>query len=160
MVTMKPYALTVVFSAVLIGLVAGTLFMPAATATIVADAVKFEPKRMDLANPEEIVTVTIRFERAPEIDTSTVLLEGTVPAMPDSNSTGTKPPEYLCNFDGYAVRDVMWTIIYHMGKINPQGIYLVHLTVTGNLYDGTPFMGTGNIQARPTGHSPPPPPPP
>jgi len=167
---MKPGALTIVFSAVLILLSVGTLLMPGATALIEAFSVTFEPKYMDLNNPDELVTVTIRFksahgedQRVVEINTSTVLLEGTVPAVTGSNSTGTSPPEYRCDFDGSSVRNVMWLKIYHVGmEPNPQGNYIVDLTITGDLYDGTPFTGTGHIQVKPkkTSSSPPPPPPP
>ena len=165
---MKPRALTLIFSALLTVLIVGTLLMPAATATIVADTVDFEPKRMDLYDPDEIVTTTIRFrtahgesERVVEINTSTVLLEGTLPPITGSNSTGTKPPEYICDFDGYSVRDIMWLKIYHVGmEPNPQGNYVVDLTITGNLYDGTPFTGTGHIQVKPKKASSPPPNPP
>ena len=169
MITMKSSGLTVVFSAVLILLFVGTLLIPVATATIAAKSVTFEPKDMDLYDPEELVTATIRFsaahgedQRVVEINTTTVLLEGTVPPIPGSNSTGAKPPEYRCDFDGYSVRDVMWLKIYHVGMVpNPQGNYVVDLTITGNLYDGTPFTGTGHIQVKPhKGHSSPPPPPP
>jgi len=165
---MKPSALTIIFSVVLIALFVGTLLMPAATATIVAKTVTFEPKDMDLYEPEEIVTATIRFsaahgedQRVVEINTSTVLLEGTLPPIPGSNSTRTQPPEYSCDFDGFSVRDIMWLKIYHVGmEPNPQGNYVVHLTITGSLYDGTPFTGTGHIQVKPHKYSSPPPPPP
>jgi hypothetical protein len=166
---MKSNALILVFSAIFLAILVGTLLMPAATATIEAFSVTFEPKKMDLSKPEEIVTATIRFKsahgedlRVVEIDTATVLLEGSVPAIPGSNSTGDKPPEYLCDFDGYAVRDVIWLKIYHMGMPpNPQGNYVVDLTITGELYDGTPFTGTGHIQVKPgQADCPPPPPPP
>lgn len=162
-------SLTLVFSILLILLFAGTLLLPAATATIVAKSVDFEPKYMDLTDPEEIVTATIRFsaahgedQRVVEINTSTVLLEGTLAPIPGSNSTGTKPPEYRCDFDGPSVRDILWLKIYHNGMPpNPQGNYVVDLTITGDLYDGTPFTGIGHIQVKPhKGHSPPPPPPP
>lgn len=167
MIAMKSGALTLLFSLVLTILFVGTLLMPGATATIVAESVKFEPKYMDLDDPEELVTATIRFrtahgenERVFEINTSTVYLEGSVLAIPGSNFTGTSPPEYTCDFDGYSVRDVMWMKIYHMTP-NPQGNYVVDLTITGNLYDGTAFTGTGHIQVKPKEqHSPPPPPPP
>lgn len=166
---MKLGALTLVFSVVLVVLFVGTLFMPVATATIEAFSVTFEPKRMDLYYPDDFVTATIRFkaskgedQRVVEINTSTVLLEGTVPAESGSNSTATQPPEYRCDFDGPSVRDVMWLKIYHVGmEPNPQGNYVVDLTITGNLYDGTPFTGEGHIQVKPkVHHSPPPPPPP
>ena len=166
---MKSAALTLVFSILFMAIIVGTVLMPAATATIEAFSVAFEPKKMDLSNPEEIVTATIKFksahgedQRVVEIDTATVLLEGSVPAIPGSNSTGTQPPEYSCDFDGYAVRDVIWLKIYHMGTpLNPQGNYVVDLTITGELYDGTPFTGTGHIQVKPhKADCPPPPPPP
>ena len=157
-----------VFSVALLVLILGTFLIPAAEATIEAFSVTFEPKTMDLYNPDELVTATIRFkaahgedQRVVEIDTTTVLLEGSISAIPGSNSTGTKPPEYRCDFDGYAMRDVVWMKIYHDGlPPNPQGNYNVHLTITGNLYDGTPFSGVGVIQVRPPHHSSPPPPPP
>jgi hypothetical protein len=166
-IAMKPRALTLIFSALFAVLVAGTLLMPAAVATIVAKSVDFEPKDMDLYDPDEIVTATIRFsaahgedQRVVEINTSTVLLEGTLSPIPGSNSTGAKPPEYTCDFDGDSVRDIMWLKICHMAP-NPQGNFVVDLTITGKLYDGTLFTGTGHIQVKPhKGHSPPPPPPP
>ena len=168
---MKPGALTIVSSVALIVLFTGTLLMPAATATIEAFSVTFEPKYVDLSDPDlfpETLTATIRFKsnedyRVLEINTSTVLLEGTVPAIAGSNSTGTKPPEYSCDFDGSGVRNVMWMKIYHNGMPpNPQGNYVVDLTITGKLYDGTEFTGTGHIQVKPKrfSGSPPPPPPP
>ncbi len=165
---MKGSALTLVFSLVLAAMIIGVLLMPAATAVIEAATVKFEPGYMDLDNPDEIVTVTIRFktahgedQRVLEINTTTVLLEGSVPAITNSNSTTTQPPEYRCSFDGYSVRDIMWSKIYHVGTPpNPQGNYVVDLTVTGNLYDGTPFTGTGHIKVKGGQSSPPPPPPP
>jgi hypothetical protein len=149
-------------------MVAGTLLIPAVQATIEAKSVDFEPKKMDLYNPDELITATIRFsaahgedQRVVEIDTTTVLLEGSISPIPGSNSTATKPPEYWCDFDGLTVRDVLWMKIYHDGMPpNPQGNYVVDLTITGNLYDGTPFSGTGHIQVKGTFHSPPPPPPP
>jgi hypothetical protein len=162
-------SLTLMFSILLVVLFAGTLLMPAASATIVAKSVDFEPKDLDLNDPEEIVTATIRFsaahgedQRVVEINTSTVRLEGSLSPIPGSNRTGDKPPEYICDFDGYSVRDIMWLKIYHNGMApNPQGNYVVDLTITGNLYDGTSFTGTGHIQVKPhKGHSPPPPPPP
>ncbi len=168
---MKPGALTLVFSLVLIALFVGTLLMPTATAIIEAFSVTFEPKYVDMSDPDlfpEIVTVTIRFkaakgedQRVVEINTSTVFLEGTVPAIPGSNSTSTQPPEYSCDFDGSLVRNAMWLNLYHATP-NPQGNYIVDLTITGKLYDGTAFTGTGHIQVKPKrfSGSPPPPPPP
>jgi hypothetical protein len=165
---MKSTGLTLVFSVIFLAIILGTFLMPAATAIIEAFSVTFEPKKMDLSKPEEIVTVTIRFktahgedQRVVEIDTATVLLEGSIPPIPGSNSTGDKPPEYLCDFDGYAVRDLLWLKIYHMGMPpNPQGNYVVELTITGELYDGTPFTGEGHIQVKPSQADCPPPPPP
>jgi len=164
---MKSSVLTLVFGVAFAVLLGATLLMPAATAVIEAFSVQFEPKTMDLDNPEEIVTVTIKFKSSHgedqlvvNINTDTVLLEGSLPPISGSNSTGTQPPSYSCSFDGYSVRDIVWTKIYHVGMIpNPQGNYVVDLTITGNLYDGTPFTGTGHIQVK-GGHSSSPPPPP
>ena len=163
---MKNSVLTIVLSAALVVMFIGVLLIPAAATTIVAESVKFEPKRMDLYDPEEIVTATIRFppdydDQVFEIDTTTVLLEGSLPPLSGSNYTSDKPPQYVCEFDGYSIRDILWMKIYHDGlPPNPQGIYVVELTIAGSLYDGTPFTGTDHIQVKPTHHSPPPPPPP
>lgn len=166
---MKNSVLTTVFAAALVLMFIGVLLIPAAATSIVADTVKFDPKRMDLYNPDEIVTVRITFPSTTDetekmvldINTTTVLLDGTLPPIPGSNYTHTIPPEYFCDFDGYSVRDILWMKIYHVGmEPNPQGIYVVNLTITGNLYDGTPFSGVGHIQVKPSHHSSPPPPPP
>ena len=161
---MKPGALTFVFSVVVIIMFVGTLLMPAATATIEAFSVTFEPKYMDLYKPDPTVTATIRFkaahgedQRVFEINTSTVRLEGTVPAT--NNYTNPLPPEYICDFDGKSVCNIMWLKITHM-PYNPQGNYVVDLTITGKLYDGTPFTGTGHMQVKGRKLSGPPPPPP
>lgn len=162
---------TLVFSVLLLVMVIGTFLMPLpVTAAITAKSVTFEPKYMDLDDPDELVTAFIRFspakgedQRVAEINTTTVLFEGSVPAVSGSNSTSTQPPEYSCDFDGPTVRDVIWAKIYHNGMPpNPQGNYVVDLTVAGDLYDGTSFTGTGHIQVKPKrfdGGSPPPPPP-
>jgi hypothetical protein len=167
MVSMKSDALTLVSSVVLIVLFVGTFLMPVATATIEAFSVTFEPKYMDLYDQEEPVTATIRFKASKgedqkvfEINTSTVYLEGSVEAIPDSNDTRTKPPEYWCDFGARSVINILWLKITHM-PYNPQGNYIVDLTITGKLYDGTPFTGTGHIQVKGrylTGPPPPPPP--
>lgn len=167
---MKSASLTLVFSVVFAVMFVGTLLMPGAVAMIEAFSVDFDPKTVDLSHPDLFpgtVIVTIRFKAAHgedqlvvDINTSTVLLEGSVSAIPGSNSTKDKPPEYSCEFNGPAVRNVMWMIIYHDGlPPNPQGNYVVHMTITGNLYDGTPFTGEGHIQVKPAKgeHSPPPP---
>ena len=161
---MKSSLLTLIFSAAFTVLLGATFFMPA-SATIVAESVKFEPKKMDLTMPDEIVTATIRFgdpytEDVLNIDPSTVLLDGSL--APLSWATATKPPEFIAHFDGYMVRDILWSKVYHMGAIkpNPQGIYVVHLIITGELYDETPFTGTGHIKVTVPHSSPPPPPPP
>jgi len=163
-IDMKSSLLTLVFSVAFVALLTTTFFMPA-SATIVAESVKFEPKYMDLTNPEEIVTATIRFgdpysEEVLNIDPATVLLEGSLPLL--SWNTGTKPPEFIADFDGYMVRDILWAKVYHMGAMepNPHGKYMVYLTITGELYDETPFTGTGHIKVTVPQSSPPPPPPP
>lgn len=166
MITMKAGALTLVSAVVLIVLVAGTFLMPVVTATIEAKSVDFEPKYIDIYDSEETVTATIRFraakgedQRVVEINTTTVRLEGTVPAIPSSNSTSTQPPEYNVDFDAGSVINILWVKITHM-PYNPQGNYIVDLTITGELYDGTDFTGTGHIQVKGRFLSGPPPPPP
>jgi len=140
--------------------------MPVVTATIEAKSVDFEPKIIDIYDQEEPVTATIRFraakgedQRVVEINTTTVRLE-TVPANLGSNSTSSQPPEYSCDFPARDVINVLWVKIVHEMPYNPQGNYIVDLTITGELYDGTPFTGIGHIQVKGKFSSGPPPPPP
>jgi len=166
---MKPKKLTLIsltLLLILLVLFAGTFLMPVVTATIEAKSVEFEPKRIDIYDQEEPVTATIRFsaahgedQRVVEINTTTVRLEGMVPAS--NNSTSTQPPEYSCDFDAVAVINILWVKIYHNGlPHNPQQNYVVDLTITGKLYDGTDFTGTGHMQVKGKFQGQPPPPPP
>jgi hypothetical protein len=70
--------------------------------------------------------------------------------------------KYVSVFDGPSVVDIIWLKLAHMGvEIGARRPYRVPLRITGALYDGTTFEGTGYILVSTYGvESPPPPPPP
>ena len=129
------------------------------TMSIEAEQVKFEPKLFNLTDPEPVIA-HIKFPEPHErnttdIDPSTVLLEGSL--QPMSNWTTRAPPEFVAEFDGTGVVNILWGKITHMGALAPP--YKIWITVTGYLKDtegGTPFSCTGYIKII-VHHSPPPP---
>jgi len=146
------------FLILLLVLIGTTVFMPAGAETITGSA-HFDPDRIDLELPApSTVKGTIRFPSGPgptvkDINTSTILLEGSLP--PDS--TYSIPGGLVCVFDGEMVVNILWAKIYHMGMPPPP--YKIWLSITGNLNDsagGTPFSATGYIKLV-VPHTPPPP---
>jgi len=129
-------------------LIGATGFLPAAAETITG-SVDFEPSRLDLQTGFGVAWVegTIRFPSGKgatvkDINTSTILLEGTLPA----NSTYLIPGGLVAKFDSQMVEYIIQAKINHMGLTPP---YKVWLTITGNLKDsagGTPFSATGYIK--------------
>lgn len=76
-----------------------------------------------------------------DIDPSTVRLEGIYTLESTPYTLGGTPPRLALPFHGYDVLTAITTKMPHM----TSGIYYVGLTITGHLYDGTPFSGTGYI---------------
>ena len=120
------------------------------TSTIEAEQVKFEPKLFNLTNPEP-VTAHIKFPEPDErnttnIDPSTVLLEGSL--HPVHTSTTRAPPEFVAEFDGNMVANILWSKIYHMGITTPHPWVptKIELEISGKLLDGADWHGTGEIK--------------
>lgn len=123
---------------------------PTTTSTIEAEQVKFEPKLFDLDNPERVI-VHVKFpepyeRNTTDVDPSTVRLEGSIP--PVDAWTPHAPPEFVAEFDRYLVRARIWAIIYHMGITTPKPWVptKVEMQISGKLFDGTDWHGTGEIK--------------
>lgn len=123
---------------------------PTTTSTIEAEQVKFEPKLFDLDDPE-LVIAYIKFpepyeRNTTEVDPSTVLLEGSL--RPVDIGTTRAPPEFVAEFDDNMVANVLWSKVYHMGITTPKPWVptKIELQISGKLFDGTDWHGTGEIK--------------
>lgn len=132
----------------LIILGAAIMLMPAGAQTITGSA-HFDPYKIDLDLPAPSVEkAIIRFDKGQDanphdINTSTILLEGSLP--PDD--TYTVPGGLVAEFDGEMFVNILWAKIYHIGMLEPP--YKIYLTITGNLKNeagGTPFSVTGAVK--------------
>ena len=148
-------------------LLAGSLLASTGVAETIEAIVKYEPKFLDLAEPYPTRTfeALIKFEAPDElyatnIDPATVLLEGVLP--PIRTGVDEHPPQFEAVFDGYSVVNfVIWPKLIHMGIMpDPKKPTWVYLTITGQLYDETPWQGTDKVAVRVTANPLPPPPPP
>jgi hypothetical protein len=119
------------------------------------------PKKVKLDKPAPskfYVFVWFRGRSGPsvgDIDPSTLLIEGVVAPLPGSAHHFW----FLFCFavDGTELVDMIWMKVYHMG-IPPGKQRKVPLTITGQLYDGTPFEGTLTVKVYHPNPGPPPPP--
>ena len=123
---------------------------PMNVSTIEAEQVKFEPKLFYLDDPEPVI-VHVKFpepyeRNVTEVDASTVLLEGSIPPV-DSWKTRA-PPEFVAEFDGYIVASIINAKISHMGVTTPHPWVptKVELQISGELFDGTEWLGVGKIK--------------
>lgn len=92
-----------------------------------------------------------------DIDISTVLLDGVIPAESDSKYGFVKNPEMkdrdkngvpelMVKFDKHAVVNHVLSRLFHMMPIPKRGLE-IELTITGSLIDGTTFEGSDTIRA-------------
>jgi hypothetical protein len=58
------------------------------------------------------------------------------------------PPEFVAEFDGNMVANVLWSKVYHMGITTPKPWVptKIELQISGKLFDGTDWHGTGEIK--------------
>lgn len=137
--------------------------------------VMFDPDTFDLGAPAwgrnvKEVLVTVWFDKgklkADDIDAKTVLVDGVLEPKGGWKHTWVERIKidrksvlvFRFNIAGGAFKDHLWTKVTHemLG-----GSATMQLEVTGNLYDGTPFAGTGDVYVLiPTTPPIPPPPPP
>ena len=159
---MKPKKLTLISLTLLASLLIGTvLVLSIRGTTLIAEQVKIMPKPLDLEN-SDTVTVQVKLTRdevsvVDQINASTVLLEGYIPSI--NNWTTTTPPNFMAQFDGTTVAQCVISKIIHMGiaRPHPWNPVKIPLKITGNLYDGTPWEGTGEAKVYVPEIPPPPP---
>jgi hypothetical protein len=153
-------------------LVAVTVVLMSSTGQepLIADQVKFIPKHIDMENTGDL-QVEIKLTDAEnnsvveDIVPSTVLLEGMVSPtntwieyLPNN-----KPKLFAAEFDGSAVKGLIWHIITHLDltKPNPWNPLSIRLGIAGQLDDGTPWEGSAiAVVVNWASEGPPPPPPP
>lgn len=163
---MKTRTLTLLSLTIVVLLIVGTFafIRIGASELLIADQVKIEPKPFDIYNGDDvIVQVKLFIGKTPvvdQIDPDTVLLEGAV--IPTDTWTTRAPPNFYAQFDGSWVADHLWAKIIHEGitRPHPWTPIKIPLTITGELYDGTPWEGVGEIKVYIHNPGPPPPPPP
>lgn len=159
---MKPKKLTLISLTLLATLLIGTVFVLSIHGnTLIADQVKIMPKPLDLENPDS-VTVQVKVFRdgvsvVDQINASTVRLEGYMTTI--NNWTTKAPPNFYAQFDGTAVANCIISKISHMGitRPHPKNPVRIPLKITGKLYDGTPWEGTGEAKVYVPDIPPPPP---
>lgn len=155
---MKTAAMTLVYVFILSVMVGGLLLAPMATASTISATVDIQPDKINLSDPPSSwdspsVSAFIQFPkkistRIRDIDVSTVLLDGVIPAVKGEVTSRGKEGGgqwYKAYFDRYVVQNYLWLKLYHMGYFAPFKNVQVELTVKGNLYDGTPFQGSDTI---------------
>jgi len=140
---MKTRKLTLLFltmlATIMLGAVAVSVLSPPPTLKL---KVKWTPRVYELNNNPPTWNAEIYF--APprpldEIDVETIQLEGGYTPVSDPYPTVTS--RLVVPFDGYDVLDALMPKLPHMAP----GEYRVYLEITGKLFDGTPFSGSGGI---------------
>jgi len=151
---MKLNKLTLIYLTILVSLIGVFVLSPSASATLEVRQVKFEPRTFDLENPDSVIVHIKIFDSvtnkslADQINPATVLLEDYIPIIEGSNQTTKAPPEFIAQFDGQTVAYMIYAKITHMGLTTPHlwVPLVVTLKIAGQLYDGTPWKGTGTIK--------------
>ena len=130
-----------------LSLVVGVLVLTAlpAASGIDTETVNINPETLNLKSKGTWITVDIELPEGydvEDIDVTTVRVE-TVPAA-WSNVEGNK---LMAKFDRQTVINYIWNRLCHMGIVPlPKEGVEVELTITGKLYDGTPFEGSDTIR--------------
>jgi hypothetical protein len=113
----------------------------------------FDPDTLNLKSKGEWVTAYIEFPEGynvSDIDVSTMLLNGTIPVNVEA-------PTAIGDYDGDGVQDLMVKfdraelIDYIIANVNMTELYekrfmTITLTITGYLYNGTPFQANTTIR--------------
>jgi len=118
-------------------------------ASKITATVDIDPDTLSLKMKGKWITVYIELPKpynVREINASTVRLE-VVPAEPHlieiGDYDGDGALDLMIKFDASSVIDYIWSKIYHMAPIKED---FIELTVSGKLYDGTPFEGNDIIR--------------
>ena len=144
-------AVTLVHLFIFSVMVGGVLLAPMATASTISATVNIDPDKINLRDGPQTwrsphVKAFIRFPKPSkkmtlDINLSTVLLDGVIPAQKAEVTKFT----FKAFFDREAVENYLWLKLYHIGYVEPFKNVPVEITVTGNLYNGTPFEGSDTI---------------
>ena len=143
-------AMTLFYLFIFSVMVGGVLLAPMAAASTISATVNIDPDKINLRdNPDSwnspYVMAFIRFpkpdkKKVLDINVSTVLLDGVIPAVQSEATKFT----FKAFFDRQTVADYLWLKLTHMDSAPFKNVK-VELTVTGKLYDGTPFAGSDTI---------------
>jgi len=153
---MKTKTLTLISITLLALLVGGVLAFLATAPNPLTVNVNFNPNTFDLEAPGwtvKLVNVSLWFStgkyKPEDIDPRTLLIEGVLGPKGGWKRTWivhdflVKKWVFRFQVSGSSLMDLVWTKIIHMDIPGP--VATIPLQVTGNLYDGTSFEGTGSI---------------
>ncbi len=165
---------TIVSSVLILAMIVGAAIIIQLSAPKPVTAnVMFDPDTIDLGAPGSVlkeVVVTVWFQGkydGRDVDPKTVLVDGVLSPKGGWKHTWVervKIKELKLNTWVFrfvlSAGDLKILIWQKIGHMTPEIVYTLPFEVTGNLYDGTSFAGTGYINAYDPSTTPPTPPPP
>ncbi len=161
-VKMKTSKLLLV-TAVIFGLLLGGMLVLQTRANTLQAEASCVPPRYALEDPTpESFQITLKLPKPynhEDIDPSTLLVGGVASMEAEEGWPKIKRNYFKFKVDGQQL--VYWCIlpqIWHMAPA-PATWVDIDITITGQLYDGTPFQGTVTLPIRTEDTDPPPPPP-
>ena len=125
-----------------------TISLTVTTSQVIKACIKFEPEKLNLKSVGQWVNCTIKLPRgynASDINASTILLNGTIPAVNPELIWNCQHTRVLGLMVSFNQTDLQQLILASTHLT--EGSIIVELTVTGSLYNGTQFQGTGEIKA-------------
>jgi len=118
---------------------------------LIQSTLDINPSALNLRSKGEWVTAYIEFPEeynVADINTTTILLNGTVPAEPKPKALGDQDEDGVPDLMVKLSRAEVVSLILNnvdMEQLLVERFVYVTLTVTGELYDGTPFQGSCTI---------------
>lgn len=157
---MKAKWLVLATTSVLLVMVLGVaIFQRAGASGLRVTKVGIEPKPLDIYNPDSVTFIVKVVDEnnvsvTDQIDPASIVVEGWI--TPYNTYYHKPPPEFSAVFDGTYIVQAIWSKIDHMQITpdNPWNPVRVPLTISGALYDGRTWEGTGEAKVY-IGMSPP-----